>query len=66
MNHWRGCLRGFKPFVLARENPEELRAKGRLPDQTAFEYMEKMAACLGRQGPGESDKAINATELVIY
>lgn len=51
MNHWQGCLRGFKPFVLARENPEELRSKGRLPDEAAFQYMINMASLLDQKGP---------------
>jgi len=53
MNHWQGCLRGFKPFVLARENPEELRSKGRLPDEPAFQYMINMAALLDQKGPSQ-------------
>lgn len=39
--------------MLARENPEELRSKGRLPDDTAFQYMINMAALLDQKGPGE-------------
>ncbi|KAF2748975.1 hypothetical protein M011DRAFT_475731 [Sporormia fimetaria CBS 119925] len=53
MNHWQGLLRGYKPFMLARENPEELRIHGKLPDHSAFVYMTNMAAILDDHGPSQ-------------
>jgi hypothetical protein len=55
MMHWKASLRGFEPFKVARENPEELRTKGNLPDAQAFDYMNRMVAILDRTGPGKSE-----------
>jgi hypothetical protein len=52
--HWKASLRGFEPFKVARENPQELRTKGNLPDAQAFDYMTRMVAILDRTGPSKS------------
>jgi hypothetical protein len=51
--HWRASLRGFEPFKVARENPEELRTNRNLPDTQSFDYMTKMVAILDRTGPSK-------------
>lgn len=54
MYHWVGCLRGFKPFVLARENVEELAGHaGHPPDAEGFQYMATMASLLADRGPSK-------------
>ena len=52
LKYWNSMLRGFVPFKLARENPDELREKGHLPDGEAFAYMMKIIEVLDRQGNG--------------
>ncbi|KAF2116778.1 hypothetical protein BDV96DRAFT_491196 [Lophiotrema nucula] len=47
--HWRGVLRDFKPFMLGRENPEELRKMGQI-DETAFRYVRGTCEILARKG----------------
>lgn len=49
--YWQGVLRGYEPFMLARENPEELRLNGHV-DHLGFRYMRKASAILGRKGIG--------------
>jgi hypothetical protein len=51
--HWRMVVRNYRPFAMARDNPQELRDKGRLPDDQAFDYMMRASAILRRTGPGE-------------
>ncbi|KAH7398986.1 hypothetical protein DE146DRAFT_719152 [Phaeosphaeria sp. MPI-PUGE-AT-0046c] len=48
--HWRCTLRGYSPFKLARENPEELREKGHI-DHEGFQYVTKMASLFDRTNP---------------
>jgi hypothetical protein len=50
--HWRCTLRGYSPFKLARENPEELREKGHI-DNEGFEYITKIASLFDRTNPGK-------------
>lgn len=50
--HWRCTLRGYSPFKLARENPEELREKGHI-DHEGFQYVTKIASLFNRTDPGE-------------
>ncbi|KAF2036377.1 hypothetical protein EK21DRAFT_52534, partial [Setomelanomma holmii] len=45
--HWRCTLRGYSPFKLARENPEELREKGHI-DHEGFQYVTKIASMFDR------------------
>lgn len=40
--HWRCILRGYSPFRLARDNPDELRDKGHI-DQEGFAYVTRIA-----------------------
>ena len=54
-------LRGFVPFKLARENPEELREKGHLPDEEAFAYMMKVIEVFDRQGNGKNEIVFKCT-----
>ncbi|KAH8717056.1 hypothetical protein GQ44DRAFT_730183 [Phaeosphaeriaceae sp. PMI808] len=48
--HWRCTLRGYSPFKLARDNPEELREKGHI-DEEGFQYVTKIASMFERSGP---------------
>lgn len=41
MYHWLIILRDFKPLMLARENPEELRLNGHV-DGDAFLYLVRL------------------------
>jgi hypothetical protein len=50
--HWRCTLRGYSPFKLARENPEELREKGHI-DHEGFQYVTKIASLFDRTNPGK-------------
>lgn len=50
--HWRCILRGYSPFKLARDNPEELREKGHL-DPEGFQYVINIANLFGRTKPGQ-------------
>jgi hypothetical protein len=50
--HWRCTLRGYSPFKLARENPEELREKGHI-DNEGFQYITKIASLFDRTNPGK-------------
>lgn len=47
MAHWIAILRGYLPFKLARENPEELREKGHV-DAEGFQYIMKVAGIFDR------------------
>ncbi|KAF2873040.1 hypothetical protein BDV95DRAFT_490753 [Massariosphaeria phaeospora] len=47
--HWRCVLRTFRPFILARENPEELSVRGRL-DAEGFQYVMNIVNILDRPG----------------
>lgn len=51
--HWRCTLRGYSPFRLARDNPEELRERGHI-DPEGFEYVSKIASFFDRVSPGQS------------
>ncbi|KAF2272939.1 uncharacterized protein EI97DRAFT_436546 [Westerdykella ornata] len=53
LDHWRISLRDFRPFVVARNNPEDLWRSGQLPDYGALEYMKKMAAMLDNPSSGQ-------------
>jgi hypothetical protein len=53
--HWRCTLRGYSPFKLARENPEELREKGHI-DHEGFQYVTKIARLFDRTAPGECEE----------
>lgn len=53
IHHWIAVLRGYMPFKLARENPEELREKGHL-DAEGFEYVVKVANIIDQIGFGQS------------
>ncbi|KAF2848869.1 hypothetical protein T440DRAFT_500268 [Plenodomus tracheiphilus IPT5] len=48
--HWRCILRGYSPFKLARDNPEELREKGHI-DAEGFEYVTRIANLFDRSDP---------------
>jgi len=50
--HWRCILRGYSPFRLARDNPEELRDKGHI-DQEGFAYVTKIAHLFDSSDPGQ-------------
>ncbi|KAF2017331.1 hypothetical protein BU24DRAFT_346107 [Aaosphaeria arxii CBS 175.79] len=50
LRYWRTLLRTFVPFKVARENPEDLRTKGHLPDIESFNYMMQVVAIFDRQG----------------
>ncbi|KAF2131003.1 hypothetical protein P153DRAFT_287202 [Dothidotthia symphoricarpi CBS 119687] len=47
--HWRCTLRGYSPFKLARDNPEELRDRGHI-DEEGFQYVTKIAHVFNRLG----------------
>lgn len=49
--HWRCTLRGYSPFKLARDNPEELRERGHI-DPEGFQYVTKIATLFDRVNPG--------------
>jgi hypothetical protein len=51
--HWRCTLRGYSPFKLARDNPEELRERGHI-DAEGFAYVSEMAKIFDRLSPGRS------------
>lgn len=55
MSHWQAVLRRYEPFNVARDNPEELRNKGVLPDAEAFNYMMRIVSILDRKGPGKCE-----------
>lgn len=48
--HWRCILRGYSPFKLARDNPEELREKGHI-DSEGFDYVTRIASFFDRTDP---------------
>ncbi|KAH6618588.1 hypothetical protein C7974DRAFT_32878 [Boeremia exigua] len=48
--HWRCTLRGYSPFKLARDNPEELRERGHI-DAEGFAYVTEIARIFDRQSP---------------
>lgn len=48
--HWRCTLRGYSPFKLARNNPDELRKKGHM-DMGGFQYVTAIAAIFDRADP---------------
>lgn len=48
--HWRCILRGYSPFKLARDNPEELREKGHI-DSEGFDYVTRIANFFDRSDP---------------
>ncbi|KAF3046048.1 hypothetical protein E8E12_010658 [Didymella heteroderae] len=48
--HWRCTLRGYSPFKLARDNPEELRERGHI-DAEGFAYVSEMAKIFDRLSP---------------
>jgi hypothetical protein len=50
--HWRCTLRGYSPFKLARENPDELREKGHI-DPEGFEFVTKIAHLFDRPEPSK-------------
>jgi hypothetical protein len=50
--HWRCTLRGYSPFKLARENPDELREKGHI-DSEGFEFVTKIAHLFDRTEPSK-------------
>ncbi|UPX16239.1 uncharacterized protein EKO05_0006650 [Ascochyta rabiei] len=50
--HWRCTLRGYSPFKLARDNPEELRARGHI-DAEGFAYVTEMTQIFDRPSPDQ-------------
>ncbi|KAF1944185.1 hypothetical protein EJ02DRAFT_432518 [Clathrospora elynae] len=48
--HWRCILRGYSPFKLARDNPDELRDKGHI-DPEGFQYVTRIANLFDRVNP---------------
>ncbi|KAJ4369024.1 hypothetical protein N0V83_006106 [Neocucurbitaria cava] len=48
--HWRCTLRGYSPFKLARENPEELCERGHI-DPEGFQYVLKIATMFDKSTP---------------
>lgn len=50
--HWRCTLRGYSPFKLARDNPEELRERGHI-DAEGFAYVTKITEIFDRTSPGK-------------
>ncbi|XPS72445.1 hypothetical protein M3J09_004610 [Ascochyta lentis] len=48
--HWRCTLRGYSPFKLARDNPEELRERGHI-DAEGFAYVTEMTQIFDRHSP---------------
>ncbi|KAF3008974.1 hypothetical protein E8E13_011486 [Curvularia kusanoi] len=46
--HWRCTLRGYSPFKLARDNPEELRERGHI-DAEGFAYITKITEIFDRR-----------------
>ncbi|CAN9478711.1 unnamed protein product [Alternaria alternata] len=48
--HWRCILRGYSPFKLARDNPEELRERGHI-DAEGFAYVTLIANLFDRNKP---------------
>jgi hypothetical protein len=61
MQYWPAILRGFQPFQLARENPEELREKGphmageerATLDAEGMNYVVEMSRIFDRMGPSK-------------
>ncbi|KAF2655317.1 hypothetical protein K491DRAFT_778874 [Lophiostoma macrostomum CBS 122681] len=49
--HWDAALRNYRPFIIARENPGELRVNGGFPDMEAFNSFMRMVAIVDRLGP---------------
>jgi hypothetical protein len=62
--HWRCTLRGYSPFKLARENPDELREKGHI-DHTGFQYVTKIASLFDRTSPGKCKHIQCRSGLII-
>jgi len=58
--HWKCVLRGYSPFKLARENPEELREKGHI-DAEGFQYVAKVADIFAKVDAGKHRKPSNAS-----
>ncbi|EAT84843.2 hypothetical protein SNOG_07377 [Parastagonospora nodorum SN15] len=52
--HWRCTLRGYAPFKLARENPDELEEKGHI-DHEGFQYVKRISSLFDRRDPGECE-----------
>ncbi|KAI0615534.1 GAL4 multi-domain protein [Pyrenophora tritici-repentis] len=48
--HWRCILRGYSPFKLARDNPDELRERGHI-DTEGFQYVTRIATLFDRNNP---------------
>ncbi|EUC48518.1 hypothetical protein COCMIDRAFT_23689 [Bipolaris oryzae ATCC 44560] len=48
--HWRCILRGYSPFKLARDNPDELRERGHI-DAEGFQYVTSIANLFDRSNP---------------
>ncbi|KAI4626606.1 hypothetical protein J4E83_003758 [Alternaria metachromatica] len=48
--HWRCILRGYSPFKLARDNPDELRERGHI-DAEGFAYVTAIANLFDRNKP---------------
>jgi hypothetical protein len=53
MEHYKATLRDLRPFVLARENPEELRINGAFPDAESFNSFMRMFSITDRTGPSK-------------
>jgi hypothetical protein len=49
LQHYRLVLRGFLPFAVARKDPEEVRKKGHL-DEESLGYIEKANQLLSSLG----------------
>ena len=54
--HWRCTLRGYLPFKLARDNPEELRDRGHI-DAEGFAYVAAITQIFDRTTAGMSSCA---------
>jgi hypothetical protein len=58
--HWKCVLRGYAPFKLARENPEELHEKDHI-DAEGLQYMAKVADIFATDDDGKHRKSSNSS-----
>jgi hypothetical protein len=61
--HWRCILRGYSPFKLARDNPDELRERGHI-DEEGFQYVTRIANLFDRTNPGKGSAMLRFYTLI--
>ena len=62
--HWRCTLRGYSPFKLARDNPDELRERGHI-DAEGFAYITEIVKIFDRRSAGKLKLPPNKSASLI-